>query len=136
MEAGISPSHAIPSPLKDEEYDWLKAARRVRCGKKRQSQNKATEAFTANIPPYMRRVVVVGLLLLVSIVFVMPGVTLPRTTLQAQQMADQVFWLLATALPEMLACFAGPPQLLKQDLSAIISTAPQVRPAAPTVLIC
>jgi hypothetical protein len=83
----------------------------------------------------MRRVVVIGLLAVVSTIFVMPSVTLPRTTLQAQQMADQVFWLLVTAVPEMLACFTGPPQLSRQNLRNVSSMF-HSHPATSVVLIC
>lgn len=85
----------------------------------------------------MRRVVVIGLLAVVSTVFIMPGVTLPKTTLQAQQMADQVFRLLGTSMPEIPSCFAGLlPQLLKQNLSADISTVPHAHSGPLVVLIC
>jgi len=84
----------------------------------------------------MRRVVIVGLLAVVTIIFLTPGVTLPRTTLQAQQMADQVFWLLATAVPEMLACFTAPPQLSPTNFPRTISRLPHGHPAAPAILIC
>lgn len=85
----------------------------------------------------MRRVVVIGLLAVVSTVFIMPGVTLPKTTLQAQQMADQVFQILATSMPEVLACFAGLlPQLLQQTLSANIAKVPRTHTGPLIVLIC
>jgi len=84
----------------------------------------------------MRRVVVVALLVVISTIFVIPGATLPRTTLQAQQMADQVFWLLATAVPELLACFTVPQQISRSSLAEILSSFSHSRPAAPAVLIC
>jgi len=55
--------------------------------------------------------------------------------LQAQQTADQVFWLLGTAVPELLAPFTGRPQPTHTNLSEIISTLRCERPA-PIVLIC
>ena len=81
----------------------------------------------------MRRVVVVALLVVISTIFVIPGVTLPKTTLQAQQMADQVFWLLATAVPELLACFTVPQQIsLPQRFSLILrDLGESIRPTWP-----
>jgi hypothetical protein len=84
----------------------------------------------------MRRVVVVVLLAVISAIFIMPGFALPRTTLEAQQTADQVFWLLATAVPELLASFTVSPQLLFSSLFDAISILPHLRPAAPVVLLC
>lgn len=77
----------------------------------------------------------VGLLAVLSTIFLVPGVMLPRTTLRAQERADELFWLLAAAVPELLTCFTGRPQHLRTALSEIISTVPCERPA-PVVLIC
>jgi hypothetical protein len=83
----------------------------------------------------MRRIMVVGLLALVSTIFIMPGVTLPKTILEAQQVADQIFWLLATAVPGFLVNFTVPLQPLGVPPLDAISTLPGP-PAAPVVLIC
>jgi len=83
----------------------------------------------------MRRVVVVGLLAVVSTIFIMPGFALPKTTLEAQHVADQVFWLLATAVPEFLVNFVSS-QLSCASLFDTMSNLPHGRPAAPIVLIC
>lgn len=83
----------------------------------------------------MRRIMVVGLLALVSTIFIMPGVTLPKTTLEAQQVADQIFWLLAIAVPEFLVNFI-PLQLSSASLFDTVSMSPHGPPAAPVVLIC
>lgn len=84
----------------------------------------------------MRRFVVVVLLAVVSTIFVMPGFALPKTTLEAKQVADQLFWLLATTVPELLASFTVSPPLLGPCLFDTISILPHLRPPAPVVLIC
>jgi hypothetical protein len=84
---------------------------------------------------YMRRIVVVGLLAVLSAIFLVPGVTLPKTTLRAQERADELFWFLAAAVPELLTGFTGRPQLSRTALSEIISKVPCRRPSQ-IVLIC
>lgn len=83
----------------------------------------------------MRRVLVVGLLAVVATIFVMPGLALPKTTLEAQHAADQLFWLLATAVPEFLVNFVIP-QFSVVSPFDMVSILPHGRPAAPMVLIC
>lgn len=79
---------------------------------------------------------VIGLLAVVLTIFIMPGVNLPRTTLEAQRIADQVLWTLAIVIPEFPVNFTVLPQLLGAPLFDAISRLPHPAPAAPMVLIC
>lgn len=78
-----------------------------------------------------------AVLLLTALILALaaPGVTLPRTTLEAQQQADATFWLLTAAavvllgaLPSLVAVRkAETPNLLPERVVPLL---------APAVLIC
>jgi hypothetical protein len=84
---------------------------------------------------YMRLFFAVLLLTALILALAAPGVTLPRTTLDAQQQADATFWLLTAAAVVLLGAL---PRLVVVGKAETPNPLPDgiVLLLAPAVLIC
>lgn len=77
----------------------------------------------------MRVLTALVLLAAVAAIFIMPSVTLPKSTLEAQQHADNVSWLLATSVtpePEFNPAWDACGGVHMFEISPVVRLAPLV----------